>query len=61
MGWVPTIELTVHLRAVAAPGPLQCVFESRIVQGDTCVEDGELWDSSGVCVAQVRQIGLLPN
>lgn len=61
MGWVPTIELTVHLRAVAAPGPLRCVFESSVVQGDTCVEDGELWDSSGVCVAQVRQIGLMPN
>ena len=60
-GWVPTIELTVHMRATPAPGPLRCSFESRIVQGDTCVEDGEAWDSSGVCVAQVRQIGLMPG
>jgi acyl-CoA thioesterase len=61
MGWVPTIELTVHLRALPAPGPLRCSFSSTIVQGDTCVEDGEVWDAAGVCVAQVRQIGLMPN
>lgn len=61
VGWVPTIELTVHLRATPAPGPLRCSFESRIVQGDTCVEDGEAWDANGVCVAQVRQIGLMPG
>jgi acyl-CoA thioesterase len=61
VGWVPTIELTVHMRAKPAPGLLRCAFESRIVQGDTCVEDGEAWDSTGVCVAQVRQIGLMPN
>jgi len=61
VGWVPTIELTVHMRARPTPGLLRCAFESRIVQGDTCVEDGEVWDSSGLCVAQVRQIGLMPN
>lgn len=60
-GWVPTIELTVHVRAMPAPGPLRCVFTSRFVQGGMFEEDGELWDSRGVLVCQSRQIGLMPR
>lgn len=59
-GWVPTVELTVHIRGVAAPGPLRCVFRSRFVSGGMWEEDGELWDSRGVLVCQSRQISLLP-
>ena len=59
-GWVPTIELTAHIRGVAAPGPLRCVFRSRFVSGGIWEEDGELWDSRGVLVCQSRQVSLLP-
>ncbi len=59
-GWVPTVELTVHVRAVPVPGPIRCVFTTRVVQGGMCEEDGELWDASGTCVAMSRQLALAP-
>ncbi len=61
VGWVPTLELTVHIRGVPAAGPLRCVFRSRFVQGDLVEEDGEIWDSAGALVAQSRQISLTPR
>ena len=60
-GWVPTLELTVHIRAVPAPGPLRCVFRTHYVQGGLLSEDGEMWDESGVLVAQSRQLALTPR
>lgn len=59
-GWVPTVELTVHVRGVPAPGPVRCVFRSRFVQGGFLDEEGEVWDSAGTLVAQSRQLGLTP-
>jgi acyl-CoA thioesterase len=59
-GWVPTVEYTVHVRAVPAPGPVRCVFRSQFVQGGFLNEDGEVWDSAGTLVAQSRQLGLTP-
>jgi hypothetical protein len=59
-GWVPTIELTVHVRAVPAPGPLACRFATRFIQGGYLEEDGELWDSAGRLVAMSRQLALVP-
>ena len=38
-GWVPTVELTVHVRGVPAPGPVSCVFRSQFVQGGCFNED----------------------
>ena len=59
-GWVPTLELTVHVRAVPAPGPVRCVFRSQFVQGGMFNEDGEVWDGQNRLVAQSRQLGLTP-
>ncbi|MEQ1872553.1 MAG: thioesterase family protein [Ilumatobacteraceae bacterium] len=59
-GWVPTLELTVHVRGVPAPGPVRCVFRSQFVQGGFFNEDGEIWDSQDRLVAQSRQLGLTP-
>lgn len=58
---VPTIELTVHVRAQPTPGPLRCVFTSRFVQGGMLEEDGEMWDSRGALVCQSRQLRLVPR
>ena len=60
-GWVPTLELTVHIRAVPVPGPLRCVFRTHYVQGGMLSEDGEMWDEAGVLVAQSRQLALVPR
>lgn len=59
--WVPTLELTVHLRAIPAPGPLRCMFRSRFIQGGLLDEDCELWDSAGQLVCQSRQLALIPK
>jgi len=61
MGWVPTVELTVHVRAQPAPGPLRCRFTTRFVAGGALEEDGEVWDTAGVLVAQSRQLALTPR
>jgi acyl-CoA thioesterase len=60
-GWVPTVELTVHVRAVPAPGPMRCLFRTRFVHGGMFEEDGEVWDSTGTLVALSRQLALLPR
>jgi len=60
-GWVPTVELTVHVYARPAPGPLLCSFVSNLVQAGMLEEDGVMWDSRGVCVATSRQIALQPR
>lgn len=60
-GWVPTVELTVHVRAVPAPGPVRCMFRTRFISGGMFEEDGEVWDSAGNLVALSRQLALLPR
>ena len=61
IGWMPTLELTVHVRGVPTPGPLRCEFTSSMIGVDSFDENGRIWDSSGRCVATSRQIALLPR
>jgi len=57
--WVPTIELTVQVRAQPSPGPLQARFYSRHLTRGVIEEDGEFWDSAGELVAISRQTAKL--
>ena len=59
VGWVPTIELTVHVRRRPAPGWIQSSFQTDDLCDGRMVESGCLWDSRGELVAQSRQIGLV--
>lgn len=58
-GWVPTIELTVHVRRRPVPGWIRARFTTRDLAGDLLIEDGLLWDETGQVVAQSRQLALL--
>lgn len=59
-GWVPTVELTMHVRARPVGTRLACRFVAATAQGGTFEEDGAIWDERGVLVAQSRQLGLIP-
>lgn len=61
LGWVPTVELTVHVRGRPAPGPLRCRFHTEHIQNGYLQEDSEVWDASGQLVAQSRQLALVPR
>jgi hypothetical protein len=57
-GWAPTVELTVLLRGVPAPGWLQCEARTRILADGWFDEEASVWDSTGRLVAQSRQLAL---
>lgn len=60
LGWVPTLELTTHVRARPVPEDwLRCSFTTRFITGGFIEEDGELWAESGRLIAQSRQLALI--
>jgi len=59
IGWVPTLELTVHVRRRPDPGWLACQVWTDDVHNGKLIESVRLWDSNGDLVAQGRQLGYL--
>ena len=57
--WVPTLELTCHIRAIPVGTHARGVFRTRFLNNGLCEEDGELWDERDVLVAQSRQLAML--
>ncbi|MFH8984738.1 thioesterase family protein [Streptomyces varsoviensis] len=55
-GWVPTIELTTHIRCRPAPGPLRVAMTTRNLAGGLMEVDAEIWDSADRLAAQARQL-----
>lgn len=58
-GWVPTLQLTVYLRAHPAPGPVMVRQRARLVEGGMVDEVCDVWDSGGHLVAQGVQLALV--
>jgi acyl-CoA thioesterase len=59
VGWVPTLELTAHVRRRPADGWVQARMTCDDVAGGRMIETGSLWDSAGALVARCRQLGML--
>lgn len=59
VGWVPTVELTVHVRARPAPGWVLGRFATRFLVDGMLEEDGELWGEDGCLLAESRQLALV--
>jgi acyl-coenzyme A thioesterase PaaI-like protein len=61
-GWVPTLELSVYVRAVPAPGPLRVRQRARLIEqvpGDRSAvmdETCDVWDARGRLVCQATQL-----
>jgi hypothetical protein len=56
MGWVPTLELTVHLRGLPAPGYVKVVQRATVLRGGWLDEECLIWDSADQLVVQARQL-----
>lgn len=61
VGWAPTIELTVQVRARPADGWLSAWFTTESVTDGYLEEDGQVRDASGALVALSRQLALVPR
>lgn len=55
-GWVPTLELTVYVRALPAPGPVRILQKAVLVDAGRVDEICYVWDSTGRLVAQGTQL-----
>ena len=55
-GWVPTIELTAHVRARAGTGPLAVTAATRHIADGFLEEDALVHDAQGRLMVQSRQL-----
>lgn len=55
-GWVPTLELTVYVRALPAPGPVRILQRAQLVEAGRVDEVCYVWDSADRLVAQGTQL-----
>jgi hypothetical protein len=55
-GWVPTLELSVYVRALPALGPVQVLQRAQLIDAQRVDETCFVWDSTGRLVAQGTQL-----
>jgi acyl-CoA thioesterase len=61
LGWAPTVQLQVLVRALPAPGWCLVEATSSEIAGGWVDEDYRIWDSTGRLVAQSRQLARAPR
>lgn len=59
VGWVPSIELTVHVRRRPAAGWIEASLVTDDLSAGRMIESGCLWDSTGSLVAESRQLAIV--
>jgi hypothetical protein len=57
-GWSPTVHMTVYVRRAPSPGPLGVSLGARLVAGQWFDETADVYDASGLLVAQGRQFAV---
>jgi hypothetical protein len=55
-GWVPSLELTIYVRALPAPGPVRVLQKAMLIEGQRVDEACFVWDSRDRLVAQGTQL-----
>lgn len=55
-GWVPTLELTVYVRALPAPGPVRVLQRAHLIDGQKVDEACYVWDVTDRLVAHGTQL-----
>jgi hypothetical protein len=58
-GWVPTLELTVYVRALPAPGPVRVLQRAQLIDGHRVDEACFIWDRIGRLVAHGTQLAAI--
>ncbi|HEU5265318.1 MAG TPA: thioesterase family protein, partial [Jatrophihabitans sp.] len=58
-GWVPTLELTVYVRALPAPGPVRVMQKAQLIEAQRVDEQCWVWDSTGRPVAHGTQLAAI--
>lgn len=55
-GWVPTLELTIYVRALPAPGPVRVLQRAQLIAAHRVDEVCFIWDATGRLVAHGTQL-----
>ncbi len=58
-GWVPTLELTVYVRALPEPGPVRVLQRAQLIEGRRVDEACFVWDRTGRLVAHGTQLAAI--
>jgi len=61
VNWTPTIELTVHLRALPHTEFVKMQYRTRFIGNGRLEVDGLIWDEYNRLCAQSRQLALVPR
>jgi hypothetical protein len=57
--WVPTLELTVYVRALPAPGPVRVLQRAQLIDAQRVDEACFIWDRTGRLVAEGTQLAAI--
>jgi len=55
-GWVPTLELTVYVRALPAPGAVRVLQRAQLIDAQRVDETCFIWDQTGRLIAHGTQL-----